>query len=414
MTEPRASYAALFRLPSVGRILLAMTLARIAASMTSVAVILFALEEYGSPPLAGIVAFAATAPAILAGPVAGALLDRHGRTRLVIADYLLSGIAVAGIAGLSVIGALPPWLLVGIVAIAALTTPLSVSGLRSLLPVLVPQPLWERVNALDSNGFVIASLIGPPAAGVMMQLLGAPTALLAIAALLVVAAAVVARIREPSVRFESTSGVLHDAWDGLRYTWRNPVLRGLALTMTTFYGAAGVLAIVVPVILLDRLRTGPAVVGIAWAVMAVAGGIAAFAFGRRQSRGRERRWLTWSMLAAAGGIALLLPQAGGLGLVIVAMIVVGSTYGPIDIALFTLRQRSTDAAWMGRAFAVSVALNGTGYPIGSLLGGSLVSRSLELAVLLASASCLLGAWLAWRLIARDELGAMNTPRTGDR
>ncbi len=413
MTEQRASYASLFRLPSVGRILIAMTLARIAASMTSVALILFALEGYGSPPLAGIVAFAATAPAILAGPIAGALLDRHGRTRLVITDYLLSGVALAAIAGLSALDALPPWLLVGIVAIAALTTPLSLSGLRSLLPVLVPQPLWERVNALDSNGFVVASLIGPPAAGVMVQLLGAPTALLAIAALLVVAAAVVARIREPSVRSGSTSGVLRDAWEGLRYTWHSPILRGLALTMTTFYGAAGVLAIVVPVILLDRLRTGPAVVGIAWAVMAVAGGIAAFVFGRRQSRGRERSWLTWSMLAAAGGISLLLPQ-GGLVLVMVAMAVVGFTYGPIDIALFTLRQRRTDPAWMGRAFAVSVALNGTGYPIGSLLGGNLVSRSLELAVMLASASCLLGAWLAWHLIARDELGAMATPRTGDR
>lgn len=412
MSEQRASYASLFRLPSVGRILIAMTLARIAASMTSVALILFALEGYGSPPLAGIVAFAATAPAILAGPIAGALLDRHGRTRLVITDYLLSGVALAAIAGLSVLDALPPWLLVGIVAIAALTTPLSLSGLRSLLPVLVPQPLWERVNALDSNGFVVASLIGPPAAGVMVQLLGAPTALLAITALLVVAASVVARIREPSVRSGSTSGVLHDAWEGLRYTWHSPILRGLALTMTTFYGAAGVLAIVAPVILLDRLRTGPAVVGIAWAVMAVAGGIAAFVFGRRQSRGRERSWLTWSMLAAAGGISLLLPQ-GGLVLVMVSMAVVGFTYGPIDIALFTLRQRRTDPAWMGRAFAVSVALNGTGYPIGSLLGGNLVSRSLELAVVLASASCLLGAWLAWRLIARDELGAMATHHTGD-
>src|SRR5918993_496386 len=162
MSEPRASYGSLLRLPFVGRILVAMTLARIAASMTSVAVILFALEEYGSPQLAGIVAFAATAPAILAGPVAGALLDRQGRSRLVITDYVLSGVALATIAGLSVLDALSPWLLVGIVAVAALTTPLSVSGLRSLLPVLVPQAMWERINALDSNGFVIASLIGPP------------------------------------------------------------------------------------------------------------------------------------------------------------------------------------------------------------------------------------------------------------
>ena len=48
------------------------------------------------------------------------------------------------------------------------TWPLSTSGLRSLLPLIVPRPLWERANAIDSNGYVIATLIGPPAAGALV------------------------------------------------------------------------------------------------------------------------------------------------------------------------------------------------------------------------------------------------------
>ena len=54
------------------------------------------------------------------------------------------------------------------------------------------------------------------------------------------------------------------------------------------------------------------------------------------------------------------------------MAIQGFLNGPMDVALFTLRQRRTDPAWMGRAFAVSMALNFVGYPFGAAIGGALV------------------------------------------
>ena len=52
------SYAALFAVPTIKRLLLGMTVARIAGSMVSVAVILFSLTHYNSPALTGIVSLA--------------------------------------------------------------------------------------------------------------------------------------------------------------------------------------------------------------------------------------------------------------------------------------------------------------------------------------------------------------------
>ena len=140
--------------------------------MVSVAVILFSLTHYGSPVLTGIVTFASLFPAVIASPFAGALLDRHGRARLVILDYLIGGAALILIAVLAALDSLPPWALVLIVGIAALTNPLSNSGVRTLLPILVPRHLWARVNAVDSNSFVVAQLVGPPLAGVLVQVAG--------------------------------------------------------------------------------------------------------------------------------------------------------------------------------------------------------------------------------------------------
>ncbi|MGH2473012.1 MAG: hypothetical protein ACRDG6_11535, partial [Candidatus Limnocylindria bacterium] len=81
-----------------------------------------------------------------------------------------------------------------------------------------------------------------------------------------------------------------------------------------------------------------------------------------------------------------------------AMALIGLATGPFDVVLFTLRQRRTDPAWLGRAFAVSMSLNFIGFPIGSALGGAVSPVSLELAFLAAMALSALAAVLSFALI----------------
>ncbi|MEO5965183.1 MAG: hypothetical protein ABIR11_06935, partial [Candidatus Limnocylindrales bacterium] len=89
-SEPAPSYRALLEIPTLGRIIAGMALSRIGNSMLGVAIILFALDRFESPALAGLVTFASVAPGLLMSPIAGALLDRHGRTRLIIVDQLVA------------------------------------------------------------------------------------------------------------------------------------------------------------------------------------------------------------------------------------------------------------------------------------------------------------------------------------
>jgi MFS family permease len=353
------SYRALLAVPSFRRILVGMTIARIAGSMVSVAVILFSLELYGSPAITGLVTFASIFPGTVLSPIMGALLDRHGRTRLVILDYLVGGASLVLIGALDVAGLLPAWVLIAIVAISSITGPLSNAGLRSLFPVIVPRHLWERANAVDSNAFVVAQLLGPPLAGVFVQAVGGDLGLVLIGVLFAIAAVVTVGIPDPAMETQSTGRLMVDAWHGLVYTWRNATLRGLAICMSTLRLGSGVQAIVVPVILLERLHTGPAVVGLAWGVSAVAGLVAGLLFGRVSTLGRERPIMSLSLAATGLGLALLLPEPS-IPLVFLAMIVTGFLNGPGEITMFTLRQRRTDLAWMGRAFAVSMAFNFAG------------------------------------------------------
>ena len=75
---PPPSYRAVFAVPQLERVVASMQLARVAQSMFGVAIVLFALAEYDSPSLAGIVTFASILPGLLIAPIAGRLTDRVG------------------------------------------------------------------------------------------------------------------------------------------------------------------------------------------------------------------------------------------------------------------------------------------------------------------------------------------------
>jgi MFS family permease len=407
------SYRELLRVPNLGRVLLSMQVARIAQSMVAVALVLFTLDRYGSAPFAGLVTFASVFPGLLLSPIAGALLDRHGRIRLVLLDYVVALVAMALIALLAITDVLPGWLLVAIAVVSSLTSILSHVGLRSLFPIMVPEPLWERVNAVDSNGYVIASIVGPPIAAGLVTLFGGPVALLAIGVAFGIAAAALIGVPDPMGTVATTGRILSDAWAGVRYTWRNPTLRGLGFSITFGNLAHGMTAIVLPLIILERFGLAPAIVGLVFAVSGISGVISSFAFGRMDTRGREWSMLVWPMVALVPTIAILLVALGqasvwvGLALVFVEMLLVGVLIGPMDIALFTVRQRRTDTAWMGRAFAVSMAFNYLGVPIGAALGGLLADGSIELAiVLLGIGGATASALAAATLVPRDDTAAV--------
>jgi predicted MFS family arabinose efflux permease len=382
------SYRALLRVPDLGRVLLSMQMARVAQAMVSIALVLFTLDRYGSPALAGLVTFASVFPGLIISPIAGALLDRHGRIRLVILDFVVALSAMVLIAVLAIADALPAPLLIAIAVVSSLTSILSHTGLRSLFPIMVPRPLWERVNAVDSNGYLVAMILGPPLAAALVAFFGAPVALIAIGVAFAISAFALIGVADPATPSESEHHLLSDAWGGVVYVWRNPTLRGLGFAISFMNVAGGMVTIVLPLIVLERLQQGEAVVGLIFALTGVSGMASAFAFGRVDSRGREWSMLVWPMLAAVPVMAMLLPAAMAdvalVGIVFLGAhsLAMGVLYGPSDIALFTVRQRRTDPAWIGRAFAVSMAVNYMGVPIGAGLAGLIASGSIELAILI--------------------------------
>jgi MFS family permease len=415
------SYRALLDVPRLGRVLTSMMLARIAQAMVSVALVLFTLEQYKSPALTGVVTAASVLPGLLVAPIAGALLDRHGRTRLVALDYSVALLSLALIGGLALAGALSIPVLLLITIVSSLTAILSATGLRSLFPLIVPERLWERVNAIDSNGYLVATIVGPPLAAGLVALFGGAVTLILIGGVYGAAAIAMIGAPDPDTSGSSTGKLLADAWAGVRYTFGNATLRGIGLSISLLNLSGGMVTIVVPLVVLDRLGFSELAVGLVFAASGLSGMVAALVAGRLDTRGREWDLLVLPMAGIALADLLLLAGAGaqvavvGLLLVALSQVVGGILNGPMDIGLFTIRQRRTDAAWMGRAFAVSMGLNFVGYPIGTTLAGAIASQSLEAAIVVGAIACILAAIAAVVLIPRrapDARSVAGTVRTG--
>jgi MFS family permease len=400
------TYSALFRIPAFPRLALSVLFARTANQMLQLALVLFVLQRFHSPTLAGVTIFLSIGPGIVISPLAGALLDRHGRVRLITLDYLVGTTTLGTIVLLAAAGLLGVPLLLILVTFSSLTYSLSNSGSRSMLPLIVPKHFWDRANALDSNAFAVTAAVGPALAGGLTALSGASLALLTTAACYLAAAAFTIRLPEPRVPAESRP-VVAQAWAGLKYVLAgNPTLRGILIVVSVLNVGAGILVVALPVMVLQRLNGNAALVGLLWAINGFASMPSALIIGRFNSEGKER--LLMMGFGIINGLAVaIFAFAGNFWVAAVAMLLIGLSIGPFDVAMFSLRQRRTDPGWYGRAFAVSMGLNFAGQPIGSALSGPLVHVGLFAAFLVSAALTAGGSALAPLVIPAESMGKID-------
>jgi MFS family permease len=351
---------------------LAATLARLASEMFPVAAVLLVLDRTGRPGLAGAVVAAFTLPAVVTGPVLGAWLDRTSRRRLALAsNQVLLAASLLGL--LAAAGRSPGWVLPPLAALAGLTGPLATGGYTSMIPLLVPEPLLARANALEASSFNTAAIAGPAVAGAVAAGAGPATAVLAEAVLAALAVAAIARLPRVAVpagdRPDPLGATIRQ---GLRHLARTPVLRGVTVATAVGMGGTGLLTLALP-FWAERLGAGAAGAGYLWAALeagAIAGALAA---ARPTAHWPPQR----VVLAGQGlfGLAILAwPLAPSFPVALVLVALAGVAEGPSFAATFATRQRWSPPALRGQIFTTAASLKLGAFAVGSALAAPTVAR----------------------------------------
>ncbi|MEV7414279.1 MFS transporter [Streptomyces sp. NPDC089919] len=175
-------------------LLVANTVSVTGSALTLIGVPLFVLETTESPARAGVVAFCATLPIVVAALVGGPVIDRIGRRRVSVLSDLVCGLAVGAIPLLHALGVLEFWMLCALMAVSGLVHTPGLTARSVLLPNLAQHAgtTVTRAAGLFDGVSRGARMAGSVLAGVLIAMTGAETVLYLDAGSFLVSAALLA------------------------------------------------------------------------------------------------------------------------------------------------------------------------------------------------------------------------------
>lgn len=370
--------------------------------LAAVAIPWFVLVETGSALQTGIAALFASAPLAIGAFFGGTITDRIGAGRASVVGDVLSAISVTAIPLLHGLGLLEFWHLLALAFLGALFDAPAAAAREAMLPDLTRRAglRTEQVTSVLTATEHGAYVLGAPAAGLLIAILGAPALLwidgatFAISAALVAVVAASARVA-PQRR--GGSAYLGELVEGLRYIWREPAI--LTVTLAATAGAFFIDPLS-PVLLpiYARFQFGDAAaLGLALGAYGVGGllGIGVFLWlAQLVRRARLYRGL-WIAYAASSISLVALPDLPAL---LIALVVIGLTVGAIDPLERAVRQERTPAHLRGRVFSAMYAVPKMVVPLGVFAAGFLVEVAGLRGALLAFAMGNVGIALCVALI----------------
>jgi MFS family permease len=329
----------------------------------------------GSPLWLGVVGFAGQIPALFLTPLAGALIDRCDRHRLLLFTQTAALAQAAALAVLTLTGAVAAWHVVALSLFLGVLNAFDIPTRQSFLSELVGKgDDLPNAIALNSSAFNGARLVGPALAGLLLALTGPGVCFVANALSYVAVLAALGAMRLPRrQRLPARSRLLGGVWEGLAYAWGSAPLRSLLGLIGLFNIAGMAETTLLPVVATQALAGGSATL----ALLSAAAGLGAFAAAvllatRRSVRGLERWVVTAAGVFGLGLIAFSFAEA--LWAAALLLSVTGFTLLLLTAAANTLLQTLVAEDKRGRVVSLYTMMVTGLAPVGGLLAGLLADR----------------------------------------
>lgn len=363
----------------------AQTLSAFGSRITRTAIPIIAVAVLAATPWEAAVLAALTyAPYVLTGMLMGGYVERANKVRLMIATDLVRFVVViaAPIAWLT--GWLSFPLLCVLAALAGAASALFANADNAVLPRLVKEDELVDANARLQATESLAELGGPGVAGVLIDLLTAPIAMVADALTFLWSAFWLWRIpractepdaetRQAGQGESAIARVRTDFSVGLLAVWRCRPMRAILLATFFWYISAGFFFATFTLFMLRELKMSPSLMGVIISV----GGISALA-GTACARPLTKAFgygpaIVLAFVVGTMGTLMLIPAAAMPEWAILFM-VLQQVLGDMGMMVFTilavsLQQRLLPENELARANGFNQMVNGLGMTVSILLAG---------------------------------------------
>ena len=349
------------------------------SELTAFALGMWVLEQTNSATLLSLVILAATIPGVIIAPLAGSVVDRHDRRRVMLASNFVILAAEVAIIGLILANRTEIGYLFALAAVISCAAAFLEPAYLASVPLLVAKEQLGRASGLMELCRGVGRIAAPAAAGIMLVTVGMQGVLAFDVATFVVAVATLMAVRMPrpaaaQAETHPTHSLRSDAAAGWRY------LRERAGLWSLLFLFAGVnfLIAVVNVLYLPLLKSfcEMDVVGLVLTVGGTGMLLSSLAVVRL---GTPRRRIPAIMgLLVLGGLVIALTGVQAAPLWVAAANFATMCVLPqLQATSQVLWQTKVDVAMQGRVFALRRMFSQATLPAGILLGGWLADHVFE-------------------------------------
>ena len=364
-----------------------------------VALLLVALDRFNSPWAIGLILLADVVPAMVLGPIFGALADRWSRRACLVLADVLRAIAFLGL--VLVDGFLATFLLALLAGVGTgLFTPAALAALPSLVEERRLPAATSLFGAIADFGFIA----GPASAAAVLLLGGPETILAANAITFGLSALALAMLRfGEAPAAEELEGprptLLREARDGLVATAGMAGLRVVLVASGAALLFGAIFNVGQPLLAQDELGSSDA----GFAVLVTAYGIGFIAGTLSGSKGGQVNLLRRRYLAGAFLMALGFATSGlAPSVAVAAFTFLAAGYGNGMLLVYErlLIQALVPDALSGRVFGIRDAITAWAFAAGFLAGPLLIDAVGTRAMITAAGACGLLVWLATTIALR--------------
>jgi DHA3 family macrolide efflux protein-like MFS transporter len=337
-------------------------------ALTSLAAGIIVYRVTGSVLNVGLMLMATAVPALVFGLIAGVVVDRFDRKRIMIAADLIRLVIVASIPFL--VNVHIAWLYVMVMLSASVTQFFSPAN-ESVLPEIASEEELGAANAIMAIAQFGSTAVGFALAGLLASTQSINVVFWIDAGTFAFSAFMISLVKvAPLVTEELTTlgEMIRNLSFGAKFILRTPILRSMNLVKIPVLIAFGLQNVLLLPFALTALNATEFEYGIQEGLTSVGFVLGSLLMARLSDRLREGQWLVLSYLGM-GFFGLVYALQTNVWLAIALIAFSGALNAPSFVAARLINQRNTPREMRGRVFSTSYVITTVVYLVGMGLAG---------------------------------------------
>ena len=347
-------------------------------------------------------------PAMFAGPLAGVVLDRMDRKRVMIASDLIRAVVAACF--IFTIHSPDTWLVYVLSGLLMVASPFFSAGRASILPAIATKEELHTANSLTQTTQWTTLTIGAFLGG-SIATFGYAWAFGLNALSFLVSAFCISRLAAPAGGFRAARRALteaevvrpwHEYREGLRYMRSHALIFGIALIAVGWATGGGAAQILFSIFGELVFKRGPSGIGIIWGCAGIGllvGGTIAYKIGRRISFANYKRAISICYICH-GGSYIVFSQMRSFGWALFFIAVSRAAVGVSSVLNQGQLLRHVDDSFRGRVFSTIESMQWSVMMISMTLAGIASQRwdprlIGSIAGALSSTTAIFWGWANW-------------------